>query len=101
MQKSDRENSWIFRILVIFSFTMVYAVVFYFLYDKTRNGVVTNVNLIPIFLVSWMWGAKAGLLVTFTNTLVCTGIIIRFITPDAPLGVEGLQGIIVHFFSLW
>ncbi len=98
MQKSDRENSWIFRILVIFSFTMVYAVVFYFLYDKTRNGVVTNVNLIPIFLVSWMWGAKAGLLVTFTNTLVCTGIIIRFITPDAPLGVEGLQGIIVHFF---
>ena len=75
--------------MVILSITLVYAAVFYLLYDKTRHGVVTNVNLIPILLLSWIWGVKAGLLVMLINSLICSGIIIRIITPDAIIGIGG------------
>ena len=86
--------------MVILSITLVYAAVFYLLYDKTRHGVVTNVNLIPILLLSWIWGVKAGLLVMLINSLICSGIIIRIITPDAIIGIEAVQAMIIHF-SRW
>lgn len=83
--------------MVILSITLVYAAVFYLLYDKTRHGVVTNVNLIPILLLSWIWGVKAGLLVMLINSLICSGIIIRIITPDAIIDIEAVQAMIIHF----
>lgn len=83
--------------MVILSITMVYAVVFYHLYDHARHGFVTNVNLIPILLISWIWGVKAGLLVMLTNSLICSGIIIKIITPDTIIGIEAVQAMITHF----
>jgi len=83
--------------MVILSITLVYTVVFYLLYGQVRHGVVINVNLIPIFLLSWIWGVKAGLLVILTNSLICSGIIIKIITPEIIIGIEAVQAMITHF----
>lgn len=92
------EKPWTFRLAVILIISLIYAVVFHFLYDLARHGVVAYVNLIPVFLLSWLWGIRAGLLVNLLNILVWTNLIIKSITPDATfLHIDALLGIIVHF----
>ncbi len=99
MQNLTRsEKLWTFRLAVILIVSLIYAVVFHFLYSLARHGVVAYVNLIPVFLLSWLWGIRAGLLVNLLNILVWTNLIIKSITPEASfLHIDAFLGIIVHF----
>lgn len=94
----ELKKTWTYRLMVIFFLSLVYGLSFYLAYNHTRHGVVSYINLIPVFLISWLWGKRDGLLMSALDILIWTNLIIHYITPDEEIfQLDAILGITVHF----
>lgn len=96
--KLKSKKSWTYKLITILLLSVAYGIAFYFAYNRTKHGIVSYINLIPAFLVSWLWGARAGLIITSLDILVWTNITINFLTPEISIFmIDALLGITMHF----
>jgi len=85
------------KTIIIFAQSLIYAIGCYLLYPIVQSGNVTTIELVPIVIISWIWGRMAGTLVVVVN-MIWTTIIIHSLNPSSP-GVFTLQpilGIMIH-----
>lgn len=95
---TSTHRSWLFKIGVMLLVSIGYAVPFYLAYTATGNGIVTNINLIPAFIIAGLWGVRAAVIMTSINILFWTNIIIGSVTPQASFfEIYTLIGITIHF----
>jgi signal transduction histidine kinase/ActR/RegA family two-component response regulator len=86
------------KVVVILLQSIIYAVVFFFIYRVFPNTMLTSLELIPVGIISWYWGNIAGMLVILLD-MTATTLIISYCSPTNPeplLSFQPIMGILIH-----
>lgn len=86
------------RAVVILLQSVIYAVIFFFIYRVFPNTMLTSLELIPVGIISWYWGNLAGMLVILLD-MTATTLIISYCSPTIPeplLSFQPIMGILIH-----
>lgn len=86
------------KIVVILLQSIIYAVIFFFIYRVFPNTMLTSLELIPVGIISWYWGNLAGMLVILLD-MTATTLIISYCSPTVPeplLSFQPIMGILIH-----
>lgn len=86
------------RAVVILLQSVIYAVIFFFIYRVFPNTMLTSLELIPVGIISWYWGNLAGMLVILLD-MTATTLIISYCSPTVPepfFSFQPIMGILIH-----